>query len=69
MRIGSAVMTTKKRRLTKAGKYVTDSYESKPKPRTKQRECLCCGKVFNSAGPQNRLCYKCGNQSTGPFDI
>jgi len=62
-------MTTKKRRLTKAGKYVTDSYESKPKLRTKQRECLCCGKTFNSAGPMNRLCYKCGNQSTGPFDI
>lgn len=61
-------MKTKKR-LTKHGKYVTDVYESKPKPRTKQRECICCGKAFNSAGPQNRLCYKCGNQQTGPFDI
>jgi len=62
-------MMIKKRRLTKAGKYVTDTYESKPKPRTRQRECMCCGKVFKSAGPQNRLCFKCGGQWVGPFDI
>jgi len=54
---------TKKRRLTKSGKYVTDTYDAKPKPKYKQRECLCCGRMFKSAGPQNRLCARCGSQS------
>lgn len=60
---------TKKRRLTKQGKYVTDVYEAKPKPKYKQRECMCCGRMFRSAGAQNRLCARCGSQSVWPYDI
>ena len=52
-------MVTKKRRLTKHGKYVTDVYESKPKPKQRTRQCMCCGKDFKSAGWQNRMCDKC----------
>lgn len=64
-------MTTKKRRLTKSGKYVTDEYISKPKSNKGGIiPCMCCLKPFKSANTQtNRMCYKCGNQSTGPFDI
>ena len=29
---------------------------------TKTRECLCCGKGFESEGPQHRQCVKCRYQ-------
>lgn len=33
-----------------------------------QRACLCCGRIFDSAGPMNRLCKTCRQQSVSPFD-
>lgn len=50
-------MATK--RLTKSGKYVKDEYVSRPKPKAQKRNCLCCGKLFTSAGWYNRLCDRC----------
>jgi len=33
-----------------------------------QRKCMCCGKVFLSDGPHNRLCDYCRHKSNTPFD-
>jgi len=30
---------------------------------TKKRKCLKCNKMFESRGPQNRLCRSCSGQS------
>ena len=35
----------------------------------KKRPCLCCGKLFASAGPQNRLCSLCSRRSVSPYAI
>ena len=36
-----------------------------------ERKCLCCGSVFESEGPHNRLCDRCRRLSatTTPFDL
>ena len=36
---------------------------------TKKRPCLCCGKPFSSAGPQNRLCGRCAGRSISPYAL
>ena len=38
----------------------------KPK-KTTARVCMCCSKSFISEGPHNRLCGRCRNLSTTPF--
>ena len=35
-------------------------------PKTKKRNCLNCGRVFQSIGPINRLCVRCGGSSAVP---
>ena len=34
--------------------------------RSRERPCLCCGKVFPSAGWGNRLCNDCKRRGRGP---
>jgi hypothetical protein len=33
-----------------------------------QRPCMCCGTPFESAGPHNRLCYRCRTKESSPFE-
>jgi hypothetical protein len=39
-----------------------------PRPaRATQRPCLCCRRIFQSAGPHNRLCGNCRCRDVSPF--
>lgn len=37
------------------------------RPPRAPRTCLCCGNVFRSAGPHNRLCDHCKKISVSPY--
>lgn len=37
------------------------------KPTVQQRPCMCCGRVFASDGPHNRLCSTCRTRPHSPY--
>lgn len=60
MRIGFVDLNS--RRLSDIGKR--NCSRAYPKVETTKRQCLCCGKTFESEGIGNRVCRSCKNQST-----
>lgn len=44
-------------------------YVEMPRYETKRRKCMSCEKIFDSAGPQNRLCARCRTTSTACIEI
>ncbi len=58
--------------LRKSGVVVApDANHRKAKLRhtTTQRKCLCCGRLFPSEGPHNRLCTGCRSKSCSPYAL
>lgn len=37
-------------------------------PQWPQRLCLCCGNLFASEGPHNRMCGPCRTRNVSPFE-
>lgn len=50
-----------------AKKYSIAHHKRPRKSDCTLRRCLCCGKPFHSAGPMNRLCWKCGREGLTSF--
>jgi len=42
---------------------MSEPYNQKPKPPTSKRECLRCGKTFDSNGSHNRICTTCASHN------
>lgn len=63
--------------MTRARNYSNQSvhYRTKTKKanrKTEKRNCLCCGKPFDSEGIHNRVCDDCKSTSawrSGSFDV
>lgn len=37
------------------------------KPKKQVRKCMCCSNEFMSEGAHNRLCTRCRNKETSPY--
>lgn len=59
--------TTIAKRINRAESSVYRRLAVLTTPGARRRPCLCCGKDFQSDGPHNRLCGRCRNQSTSPY--
>ena len=40
-----------------------------PRSTAKDRKCMCCRKIFHSAGPENRLCSSCKSRASSSIEI
>ncbi len=60
-------MCSKRLAAARAGTLPPMPAATLPKRNKTRRTCLCCGRVFDSSGPGNRLCKTCRHKDPGPF--